>query len=483
MKRDPAALAAREHDLLVIGGGIYGAAAAWDAALRGLRVALVERDDFGAGASWNSLKTIHGGLRHLQHADVRSLRESVRERRALLRIAPELVRPLGFLVPTRGRGMESRAAFAAGLALNDLLGADRNRGLAEAQRIPRGRTLSRPEALQLVPGLPKEGLTGAALWHDAQVVSSERLTLAFVRAAAEAGALVANHTEALGLWRDRDRVVGAEMRDTLTGEESPVYADCVLLAAGPGNRVLLTRAGISRSTGSFLRARNLVFARPPATPVAVGARSRGRYLFLVPWNGRTLVGTAYEEEGEDPGPRAVREFLDEARAAFPWAGLGARDLSLVHEGLVPGKGGAEGLDRARGLRDHKKEDGVHGLVSVQGAKYTTARGVAEEAVDIVLRILHKKPIPCRTAETPLRHARLPEGSLADRTRRAVEEEMALTLDDLVRRRLDLGTAGPPVAADVDVVEGVAASLLGWDEGRRRAERAALARSCESPLLE
>src|SRR5512136_2861532 len=129
MRRDTRALASREHDLLVVGGGIYGAAAAWDAAQRGVEVALVEREDFGAEASWNSLKTIHGGLRYLQKADLGRLRASVRERRTLLAIAPELVQPLPFFVPTYGHGMSGREVLAAGLALNELLTADRNRGL------------------------------------------------------------------------------------------------------------------------------------------------------------------------------------------------------------------------------------------------------------------------------------------------------------------------------------------------------------------
>jgi glycerol-3-phosphate dehydrogenase len=407
----------------------------------------------------------------------------MRERRALLRIAPELVRPLGFLVPTRGHGGESRAALAAGLAANDLLGFDRNVGVPEGRRIPRGRILSREDALALVPGLPRDGLTGAALWHDAQVASSERLTLAFVRAAAEADAHVANHAEAVALRRIDGRVAGAMVRDTLSGEELTVRAGLVLVAAGPATGPLLARAGVAPRRERFLRARNLVFDRRPETPVAVGARSGGRYLFLVPWNGRTLVGTAYEEEADDRRARGVEDFLREAQAAFPWADLDRGGLTLVHEGLVPGEGGPEGLERSARLHDHEKEDGVGRLVSVVGVKYTTARGVAEKAVDLALRRLGKPRTPSRTAATSLNHARPLTGTLAERTRHAVEEEMALTLDDLVRRRLDLGTGGPPPEPDVQAVEEVAAARLGWDDDRRRAERAALARAYAGALLE
>src|SRR5262245_51969267 len=126
MNRDLGALTAREHDVVVVGGGIHGVATAYDAAQRGLSVALVEASDFGSGVSWNSLKTIHGGLRHLQRADLGQARESMRERRALLRIAPEIVRPLPFLVPTYGHGLRGREAFAMALRLHDLIGFDRN---------------------------------------------------------------------------------------------------------------------------------------------------------------------------------------------------------------------------------------------------------------------------------------------------------------------------------------------------------------------
>jgi glycerol-3-phosphate dehydrogenase len=163
VRRDLPALAGREHDLLIVGGGIYGAFAAWDAARRGLATALLERDDFGAGVSWNSLKTIHGGLRYLQTLDLPRMRESIRERRTLLGLAPEIVRPLPFLVPTHGHGLAGPEVLGAALLLNELVSGDRNRGLPASHRIPRGRMLSRREAAERVPGLPeRQGEAGPA---------------------------------------------------------------------------------------------------------------------------------------------------------------------------------------------------------------------------------------------------------------------------------------------------------------------------------
>ena len=472
MKRDVGALAAREFDVVVVGGGIYGAAAAWDATQRGLATALLEREDFGAGASWNSLKTVHGGMRYLQKGDLRRLRQSARERRTLLAIAPALVRPLPFFVPAYGHGATGREALAIGLALNELLTSDRNRSLPPGRQIPRGFTVGPAEALRRLPGLARRALTGAALWHDAQASSSERLTLAFVHAAAAAGAVCANHAEAVGLLRAAGRIAGVAARDSQTGRTLEVRARLVLNCAGPWCDEVLALSGLRRAAAPLLRARNLVLRRAPAVPFAVGGRSAGRFLFVVPWQGRTLVGTSYEPaQALASDPLAL---LDEAAAVFPWAGLERADVALVHEGLVPGRGDASGLSTRPRLQDHETEDGLPGLLSVQGVKYTTARLVAEQAIDLVARRLGRALPPCRTAVTPLPLARPLEGSLEQRAREALHDEMALTLSDAVLRRLDLGTGGPPEAGQLECVGRVMADELGWDGARLSAERAALA---------
>jgi glycerol-3-phosphate dehydrogenase len=366
------------------------------------------------------------------------------------------------------------------LRINDWLTRDRNRGLPAERHIPDGCTISPSEALELVPGLERRGLTGAALWSDAQARSTERLTLGFVLAAAEAGASVANHAEVLEVLRTRGRVVGVALRDRLNGNTFEVRARLVLNAAGPGADELMARAGLRRDPAPpLLRARNLVLRRAPSLPHAVGARSRGRYLFLVPWEGRTLVGTDYEP-AESP-PTDPAGFLAEADRAFPWASLAAAEVSLVHEGLVPGRGGAHGLATRPRLHDHESEDGLPGLVSIQGVKYTTARSVAERAVDLVQRRLGRPAEPCRTASTALAAARPLEGDLEERTREAVRREMALTLADAVLRRLDLGTGGRPGSRELSVVCSVMAAELRWDEARVRRERDALARAWPPPV--
>lgn len=472
MKRDVAALASRDYDVLVVGGGVSGAAAAWDAAQRGLDVALVEAEDFGGGASWASLKTVHGGLRHLQRADLVGFRESVRERRALLRIAPEIVRPLPFLVPTVGHGLRSRAALGLALRLNDLLSWDRNRDVPAERHLAKGRLLSPQAARELVPGLSERGLTGAAVWWDAQLTHGERLVMGLLAAAAGAGAVVANRVEVTGLLASQYRVTGARARDALTGVAFEIRARFVINAAGAAfGRLLPEGAGRAARGLPLLHALNLVLRRPVVRTHAVGVASGGRYLFLVPWRDRAIAGTAYATDAGVPAEGLVEAFRSEAARAFPWAGIEARDVALVHRACVPGRATGP-LTRSR-VVDHESEDRLAGLVSIVAAKYTTARGVAERAVDLIVARLTRRSGRCRTAETPLPAARPLAESVEGQARHAVREEMALGLGDVVLRRTDLGTAGEPEPAQLAVVERVLAAELGWDEERVRQERAAL----------
>jgi len=193
MRRGIDRLASEEFDLLIVGAGIYGACAAWDASLRGLRVALIDRGDFGGATSQHSQKTIHGGLRYLQQADLKRMRESIRERRTLMRIAPQFVSPFPCVMPTYGHLTRGREALAVAMLANDLVGLDRNRIDDPAKRIPRGRTVSRRRVLELLPGIPTKGLTGGAVWHDCQAHNTERLLLSFVLGACEKGAAAATY--------------------------------------------------------------------------------------------------------------------------------------------------------------------------------------------------------------------------------------------------------------------------------------------------
>jgi glycerol-3-phosphate dehydrogenase len=425
MKRDLAALTAREHDIVVVGGGIFGACIAWDAALRGLSVALVERGDFCHATSANSFKMVHGGVRYLQHADLTRLRESVRERRALLRIAPHLVSPLPIVIPTYGHGVEGPEILRMGLALYDLLAFDRNRGIHDPERrIPPARRLSRDECLSLFPDVERCGLSGAVLFSDAQMYSPARLGLAFLRSAVEAGAVVANYVEANGFLRSATSVVGVTGRDGLTGDELEVRGRLVINAAGPWAERLLENGLGARLDPPSVFSRDLCFvtSRPAAGPhgLAVQGRTRdpdavlarkARHLFLVPWRGRLLVGVwhvVWDRPPEDvsASEEELRGYLDEVNGAHPALGLTLDDVALVQAGLVLFGANAPGAtDLSYGKRsrvvDHALTQGLAGLVTVVGVRSTTARGVAEHTVDLACRKLGVEQRPSETGKTPL----------------------------------------------------------------------------------
>ncbi|MBN2371330.1 MAG: FAD-dependent oxidoreductase [Vicinamibacteria bacterium] len=473
MKRDLETLTSREHDLLIVGGGVIGAAIAWDAAQRGLATALVEGADFASGTSWNNMKTIHGGLRYLQKLDLRRTRQSIGDRRALLRIAPNLVRPLPFLIPLYGHGVFGPEALWLGLKLYDLVGCDRNIGIPQSHHIPSGRMLSRREVVARVPGIDARGLTGGAIWFDAQVSSAERLVLAFLDAAHGAGACLANYCEVSEIARAGRRVVGARVLDRESGVTVDIRARVVILATGPWTDSLLHKAGVRSARIPLLRATNVVLRRSVLDGPVVGARRAGRFLFVVPWRGRTIVGTEYAPHGPIP-EEEIDCFVREAARAFPWAGITMDDVSLVHRGFVPGTRDASGLWSRDLILDHDR-DGAPGLVSVVGVKYTTAREVAQRAVGRVYRILRRSVPACRTATTPLSNAALTALPLDEATRRAVREEMALRLTDVVLRRMDLGNAGPPSGDALDLVASTMARERKWSAERLDHERRALAR--------
>lgn len=195
LKRDIAAIQTKEFDLIIVGGGIFGACAAWEAASRGVSALLLEKGDFSHATSANHFKMVHGGIRYLQHGDIPRVRESCRERSAFLRIAPHLVQPLPIFIPTYGHGIKGKLFLGIGLGMYDLITIDRNKGIMPERRIPWGKFISKKQALEHFPDLPLEGLTGGAIFCDGQMYNPPRLTIAFLRSAAERGGEAANYVE------------------------------------------------------------------------------------------------------------------------------------------------------------------------------------------------------------------------------------------------------------------------------------------------
>ncbi len=419
MKRNLNKISNNLYDVLVVGGGMYGCCIAWEASLRGLSVALVEKADFCSATSANSLKTIHGGLRYLQNADFKRMRESIRERKTLLRIAPQLVHPMPVIIPTYGHGIKGKEAMFLGMALNDLISCDRNFNQDPTQYIPNGRIISPQECLELLPVIPTEGLTGGAMFCDAQVYNSERLPLAFIKSAAKAGAELANYVEVVGFVKEGDRISGVKAKDLLTGHEFDIRAKTTVNTSGPWMNHLLGLMGdrLSQPKVALATAMNLV-TRPLFENYAVGISSskiyqeanavihkKSRFLFVAPWRGKSMIGTYYAVYGDRPdnfqvSKEQITEFINEINRALPSANLTLEDVEFVQSGLLP----RTGIDEKSGepqLAKHYQIYEEPGLISVVGVKYTTARDVAEKVVDRVFKSWGYLPPKSLSSVTPL----------------------------------------------------------------------------------
>jgi glycerol-3-phosphate dehydrogenase len=415
----------RVFDVLVIGGGIFGACAAWDATLRGLSVALVERTDFGAGTSANSFKFVHGGIRYLQHLDFARVRQSCHERSAMLRIAPHLVAPLPVVVPTYGRGRRGKAFLAAGMLLYDALTPERNLGIRDrARRIPRSRFLNARTVENLFPGLPVESLTGGAVYCDGQMYNPTRLVLAFVRSAVDHGAVAANHVAAERLLRVDNAVVGAHVRDELSGDELDIRARTVLNAAGPWVPWMMadTEGEPLPGARSFTRDVCFVVRRRFRHEYAIALQGRSRdldavlsrparHLFLAPWREYTLCGVWHRVWNEHPdrvcvGEREIAGYIDELNEALPGLDISPADVTMWNAGLLPfGENDVSASDLRFGKRshltDHRAEHGLDNLVSLIGVRYTMARADAAAAVDLLARKLGERVEHSPTHRVPL----------------------------------------------------------------------------------
>ena len=446
-------------DVLILGGGINGAGIARDLALRAretgtpLSIGLVEQAHFASGASSRNSQLIHGGLRYLKNLEFRLVREALRERALLLRLAPDYVRPLRFFMPISG--WFERHYYHAGLALYDLL--------AGKARIERHRMLSREEAAQLEPELSGGRLRGAALFFDARV-NSARFTLANISDAIDNGAAAVNYVRAEAWERDAEgwRV---HLRDTLSGEVFETRARKLVDTTGPWSRT----GGLRLVRGS-----HLVFPRLNRSDNAIAwFEESGRIIFVIPWgedNQLSLVGTTDVDHKESPDHvRISREetayLLGIVKELFP--GAQARPLAAF-SALRPLLRD-EAASPTRTSREHRIWNDAAGVLHVAGGKYTTYRLMSEEAADLAAREIAPALAGVHpTSRTPFRAACLPQ-SPSERIAFAVRHEMARRLSDLMFVSTYWGYEQPWDRERLEPYAREMGAILGWDRERMEQE--------------
>ncbi len=530
-------LDAERFDLLIIGGGISGACLLWDATLRGLRAVLIEKNDYASGTTQATSKLIHGGLRYLKNGEFRLVRESLRERRTLAAIAPHAVRPEAFLVPIYHK--RGTPGWMMGLALRiyGWLSWDRNRGLMDGLRLPGARWLDRDAALAEEPALDPRGLKGAYLYYDYANLNPERLAVEFILSAIERGAIARNYLRAGAVTRDASGDFRVAVRDELSGESTAIRARTVVNAGGPWADYLeeaLTgkvERALVRSKGIHLVTRKIIRDK-----TVVGIKPDGAHLFLIPWRGRTLIGTTDTEYRDHPDRLTVSaaeaaRVLEDVNAMFPDACLSLADIDYFYGGLRPLVEDARNqssynASRKMEIVDHAAA-GFSGFFTVLGGKYTTSRALAEKTIDRVCASLNQPERKCTTAVTPLlgggfsssaelcetlsrefphapvrkintlaaRYGAIARRILADESERAraddaclaISEEEVFYLDeirhlilhegverigDLLFRRSGIGTAGPVGETVLQRLVEYCGDLLGWSRAERKAEREA-----------
>ena len=540
MKRDISLLKNHPFDAVIIGGGIHGATIFYQLATAGLRTALIEKDDFGGGTSANSLKILHGGLRYLQHLNFKRIRESIRSRKYFMQMAPHLITPMPCIMPTYGLGIEGKPVMAIALALFDIIGCDRNQGAPARNRVGRGRTLSRRECLKIGPGINPEGLTGAALWYDDLIVNTERMTLAFIKEAMRCNAACANYLKAEKIMIADRQVQGVQVVDQLTGETFAVQVPLVINAAGPWLEEIQRKSMQFPTTEDLAKAVNIVIDKALFPGYGVGLAGTSNFVdqdaaikrskrlfFFAPWQNRTIIGTTYAYTANQADDRKVTgddidELLKEVNTIYPLAGLTRENVIFSHTGLVPahspqtqdrGKTAPQVVKHSQ-IIDHERQDGIRGLMTIEGVKYTTAPAIAHE-VEMLLaakKVLppnapcsRPRPVICRPqsfADCELREACSPRFPHIEQTYGdectdifriiakdsttgeylriappllraevvyAVRQEMAVKLADVILRRTDCGTTGCPTVAEMQAIAGIMAAELGWDAATAEAE--------------
>jgi glycerol-3-phosphate dehydrogenase len=518
-------------DLVLIGAGINGAGIARDAALRGLRVLILDKGDVAGGTTSWSTRLIHGGLRYLEHGEIGLVRESLRERERLLRIAPHLVRPLPLLLPIYGGDQRGRWLIRAGMVAYDVL--------SRGKSLPGHHMLDRAAALGRAPGLAEPGLLGAALYHDAQVEYAERLALENVIDARMHGAEVRTYHRVNDILRQDGRVTGVVGNDVLTGEPFQYAAPVVVNVAGPWVDEVWAGSNpgqLSRLIGGSKGSHIIVdpFPGAPRDALYAEARQDGRPFFIIPWNDLYLIGTTDIRYDGDLDKVMAEEWevdllLAETNRVIPSAKLTRECVRYTYAGVRPlpyTVDESEGeITRRHIMHDHEREAscGTRGLISIVGGKLTTYRALAEQCVDLVMAKLGRTAVRSRTAEKPLpggrtdlpwddfaasfarssglprktvEHllrvygARAPEvlasastpelrevfdpftGAIAAEVPWAYYEEGARTLTDVIARRTMVGL-GPDAGIGADVAAAkIARDALGWDTAKLDAEVAA-----------
>lgn len=529
--------AGNRFDLIIIGGGITGAAVAYIAAARGLSVALFEKKDYGGATSAATSKLIHGGLRYLANMEIKLVRESLRERRILGNIAPNFVYPLPFVLPNYKKWKGNIWKMLIGMYLYDLLAYDKRDTWDRSKRLPNHKLISHLKTIRLEPNLKRDNLRNSFYFFDYQCIFPERLTLAFIKSAAEYGARVSNYSPVVNFIFDPgNRINGVEVQDHFSGEVKKIYGGLIINCGGTWADKILNMAAkkdvkaykIKRSEGI-----HIITDKITGNHVVSLQRKDGGHMMIMPWRDHSLIGTTDNEYFGDPdeyriSKESINDILEAVNNNFGKK-ISAADIKHVYGGLRPlvddqTKGSYE-TSRKYEVYDNSS-DGIEGMITVEGGKYTTSRSLAREVLSMISMKLHKtlsdpvsdnlylsgceirdmkqfmirqhlnytdfskktieyvsrnygtdSKIVLQIARDEPRYAEIisHDGEILAEIVYAIKYESAKTLTDIMLRRTGTGTLGNPGKDIINKTASLAAELLHWDSKRTEEEIASLLR--------
>ena len=520
------------YDIIVIGGGITGVCVAYEAATRGLKVALFEKDDFGQATSAATSKLIHGGLRYLKNFEYGLVRESLTERKVWENIAPNFVYPIPFMVPTYSNLKSNKVVLFIGMVLYDLLSLDKAFTWDDSKKLPLHKTISASKTLKLETCVPNKKLTGSSIYYDCQNINPERLTLGVLKSAMVLGAKASNYARVKSFVINENEVKGVNVVDLITQKEHRFTADITINCTGPWTDIVLNSANsntannqhhIRRSEGIHILTKKLCHKHA----ITIMTKD-GRHVMIMPWRNHTLIGTTDKVYHGSPDDycvtrESIQGLIDEINENFGFEKLKYSDVQFAYGGLRPlvDDQTKESYETSRKyeIYDNSKE-GLDGLITVEGGKYTTSRKLASQTINVVakklkrdlgLSVTNKRylsdsdiknmesfikqlvlrypqfseatinyigrnyGLQCHTIfrlamyDKPLAQVLNDDGEILAEVVYVLKKEMAYTLTDVFFRRTGLGTLGFPGGETFTLVMNTVKDFFKWDEKRTQDE--------------
>ncbi len=533
-----------KFDIIIIGGGITGAAVAYAASSRGLKVALLEKKDFGGATSAATSKLIHGGLRYLANMEFSLVRESLKERKILGNIAPNFIYPIPFMIPNYRRYKGGMWMMMAGMFLYDVLSFDKKDTWDKSKELSNHDTYRRNKTLKLEPGIRKNKLVSSTIFYDYQSIFPERLTLAFIKSAIDYGAKVSNYALVKGFIKNgKNEIQGIDVYDILNKKEIEVLAPLVINCGGTWADLILQMAtGSSEKTYKVKRSEgiHIITKKINNEHIISIIKDDGKHFMVMPWRGHSIIGTTDKEFQGNPDDykvsrESIMDVVDTVNQYYGDGKLRYEDVIFAYGGLRPliddQTEGSYESSRKYEVYDNSK-DGIEGLITVEGGKYTTSRNLAYHVMDLVQKKLniklkdsitynnylsgceiknmeefmiklhnkYDKEFSSNTIEymgrnygteskmifeiaqenSHLSKVLNADGELLAQVYYAIKKEMAKTLKDIFLRRTGLGTLGNPGKEVIALVSDLASELLNWDNKRKNEETESLLKVFELP---